>query len=139
MPDAFNACRRVAGGVRSYPLLRGLSVHLQAHVLHCTVIISNKLVQLFFACLPEDVAATSRRFITAVTSERKVECQYLREFRELVAAAVACPVISTENFDPALYFVAPLVPLLTAAWRESLTDPTDVDRAGAAAMTQFAD
>lgn len=138
MNDAYGACRRLAGGVRSYPMLRGMQVQLQAPVLHCTGMISKQLVHFILACLPEDVATISRQVICAIMSKGKVESLYLREYRELVAAAVACPAIFTEDLDPALSAMLQLVQLLNAAWRGSLADPTDVDRSGAAAMCHLA-
>lgn len=136
--EAFSACRRIAGGVRSYPLLRGLKVQLQAPVLHCTGYIAKHLVHFILACLPEDVETRSKQVITAITSKGKVDSMYLREFRELVAAAVACPDIFTRDLDPVFYSMLQLVQLLNASWRASLTDPTDVDRSGAAAVTRLA-
>lgn len=138
MCDAFSACRRLAGGVRAYPLLRGLEVQLQAPVLHCTGFIAKLLVYFILACLPEDVAERSRRVISAITAKGNVQSLYLREFRELVAATVACPAIFTEDLDPAFYAMLQLVQLINAAWRAALTDPTDVDRSGAAATAQLA-
>lgn len=138
MCDAFSACRRLAGGVRAYPLLRGLNVELQAPVLHCTGFIAKLHIYFILACLPEDVAERSRRVISAITAKGNVQSLYLREFRELVAAAVACPAIFTEDLDPAFYAMLQLVQLINAAWRAALTDPTDVDRSGAAAIAQVA-
>lgn len=138
MTEAFNACRRLAGGVRSYPMLRGLQVQLQAPVLHCTGTIAQLLVYFILACLPDDVATTSRQVISAITAKGKVESLYLREFRELVAAAVACPAIFTDDLDPVLFAMLQVVQLLNAGWRGSLSDPTDVDRSGAAAITRLA-
>lgn len=138
MCDAFSVCRRLAGGVRAYPMLRGLKVELQAPVLHCTGFIAKLLVYFILACLPEDVAERSRRVISAITAKGNVQSLYLREFRELVAAAVACPAIFTEDLDPAFTAMLQLVQLINAAWRAALTDPTDADRFGAAAIAQLA-
>lgn len=136
--EAFSACRRIAGGVRSYPLFRGLKVQLQAPVLHCTGYIAKHLVHFILACLPEDIETRSKQVITAITSKGKVDSLYLREFRELVAAAVACPDIFTRDLDPVFYVMLQLVQLINASLRASLTDPTDVDRSGAAAVTRLA-
>lgn len=138
MSDAFSACRRLAGGVRAYPLLRGLNVELQAPVLHCTGSIAKLLIYFILACLPEDVAERSRQIVSAITAKGNVQSLYLRECRELVAAAVACPAIFTEDLDPAFFAMLQLVQLTNAAWRAALTDPTDVDRSGAAAVAQLA-
>lgn len=138
MTEAFNACRRLSGGVRCYPLLRGLQIKLQAPVLHCTGSIAQLLVYFILACLPEDNAVTARQVISAITAKGKVESLYLREFREVVAAAVACPAIFAEDLDSALFGMLQIVQLLNAAWRASLSDPTDVDRSGAAAIARLA-
>lgn len=55
-----------------------------------------------------------------------------------MAAAVACPAIFTEDLGPALTAMLQLVQLLNAAWRGSLSDPTDIDRSGAAAIARLA-
>lgn len=138
MTEALNACRRLAGCVRCYPLLHGMPIHLHAPVLHCTGSIAQLLVYFILSCLPEDVAVTARQVISAITSKGKVESLYLREFREIVAAAVACPAIFTEDLDSALFGMLQVVQLLNAAWRASLSDPTDVDRSGAAAIARLA-
>lgn len=103
LSDAFISCRRMSGGIRCYPLLRGLAVRLQAPVLHCTGTIAKQLIYFILACLPEDVAQASLRVITAITCKRKVESLYLREFCELVAAAVACPDIFSGDLEPAVF------------------------------------
>lgn len=138
MTEAFNACRRLAGGVRCYPLLRGMQVELQAPVLHCTGTIAQLLVYFILSCLPADVAAKSRQVISAITSKGKVESLYLREFRELVAFAVTCTPIFTEDLDSALFGMLQVVQLLNAAWRGSLSDPEAADRSGAAAIARLA-
>lgn len=100
LTDAFNACRRLLGGVRAYLLLRGLPIQLQATVLHCTGTNARQLVHFFLSCLPEDVDSKSRQIIAAITDKGKVESLYVREFRELVASAVACAAIFTEDLAP---------------------------------------
>lgn len=138
MTEAFNACRRLAGGVRCYPLLRGLQVELQAPVLHCTGTIAQLLVYFILSCLPADVAVKSRQVISAITSKGKVESLYLREFRELVAFAVTCPHIFTEDLDSALFGMLQVVQLLNAAWRGSFSDGEAEERSGAAAIARLA-
>lgn len=80
-----------------------MQIQLQAPVLHCTGTISKQLVHFILACLPEDVAGSSLRTISAITGKGNVESLYLTEFRELVASAVACPAIFTDYLDP-LFF-----------------------------------
>lgn len=138
MTEACNACHRLSGGVRCYPFLRGLQIKLQAPVLSCMSSIAQLLVYYIIACLPEDAAVTARQVICAMTAKSKVESLDLREFRENVAAAVACPVTLTEDLDSALFGMLLVVHLLNAAWRASLSDPTDVDRSGVAAIARLA-
>lgn len=59
---ALNAARTACGGVRGYPLLRGMSCRLQLTVLHCTGTLAKVLTHFALACQPEVVQDEARRF-----------------------------------------------------------------------------
>lgn len=135
---ACNAARRVAGGVRGYPLFFGLKTRLQLPVLHCTGNLSKMVLLFTLACLPTEVCAVAKRNILAITSKGKVESLYLREYREMVASAVACPSVLSQELDPVFFIILQLVQLINAGWRSSLTDEVGTERAASAATTRLA-
>lgn len=136
--QACNTARRFAGGVRGYPLLRGLRTRLQLPVLHCTGNLSKMVVLFILACLPEPVRATAKQTILAITSKGKVEALYLREYRELVASAAASPSVLSPDLDAVFRVMLQLVQLVNAAWRSSLTAKGASERAAASAITRLA-
>ncbi|KAK1866118.1 hypothetical protein I4F81_008638 [Pyropia yezoensis] len=135
---ACNAARRVAGGVRGYPLFFGMNTRLQLPVLHCTGNLLKMVILFTLACLPAEVSAVARRNILAITSKGKVESLYLREFRETVAGAVACPAVLSADLDPVFFIILQLVQVINAGWRSSLTDKRGTERAASAATTRLA-
>lgn len=135
---ACNAARRAAGGVRGYPLLRGLRTRLQLPVLHCTGNLSKMVMLFILACLPAEVCVAAKRSILAITAKGKVESLYLREFRDMVATAVACPSVISTDLDPVFFLMLQLVQVVNAGWRSSLTDKNAMERAGASATTRLA-
>jgi len=138
LTNAMNAARRLAGGVRGYPMLRGLRTRLQAPVLHCTGTSAKMTVYYILACLPEEQKVAATRVILAIMSKGKKENLYLREFRELIAIAVACPSVLSPDLDPVFYLLLQLTQVVNASWRTALTDTEADVRRGAAAIMQLA-
>ena len=136
--EVVNAARRLAGGVRGYPVLLDLDVMLQAPVLHCTGTAAKRVVLYVLACLPERLRAAAKRIILAIMGKGKITGLYLREFRELVALLVATPDLLGCELDPVFLQLLQLVQLLNAAWRGALTDATAAERNGAAAIMELA-
>lgn len=136
--EVVNAARRLAGGVRGYPVLLDLDVMLQAPVLHCTGTVAKRVVLSVLACLPERLRAAAKRSFLAIMGKGKIAGLYLREFRELVALLVATPDLLGCQLDPVFLQMLQLVQLLNAAWRGSLTDATAPERNGAAAIMELA-
>lgn len=134
---ACNAARRVAGGVRGYPLF-GMNTRLQLPVLHCTGNLSKMVILFTLACLPAEVSAVARLNTLVITSKGKVESLYLREFRETVASAVACLAVLSAGLDPVFFIILQLVQLINAGWRSSLTDKRGTERVASAATTRLA-
>jgi len=135
--EAMNVIRRLFGGVRGYALVHGLEVLLQAPVLHSTGNIANTLVFFILARMPRELEDLSKTLIRAVMSKSQMESLYLREFREPVAAGVACPGIFSEDLDAVFSILLQLVQLLNASWRGALTDKETAERASAAASSQI--
>lgn len=135
---ACNVARRAAGGVRGYPLLRGLRTRLQLPVLHCTGNLSKMVVLFILACLPAEVSVSAKQNILAMTAKGKVESLYLREFRDMVASVVACPAVFSSELDPVFFLLLQLVQIVNAGWRSSLTDTDATQRAASAATTRLA-
>lgn len=135
---ACNAARRLAGGIRGYPMFLGMNTRLQLPVLHCTGNLSKMVILFTLACLPAEVCALAKRNILAITSKGKVESLYLREFREMVASVVACPSVLSEDLDPVFLIIMQLVQLINAGWRSSLAETDGKDRAASAATTRLA-
>ena len=133
-----NAARRLAGGVRGYPVLLDLDVTLQAPVLHCTGTAAKLSVLFVLACLPERLRIAAKRIILAIMGKGKITGLYLREFRELVALLVASPDLLGCELDPVFLQLLQLVQPLNAAWRAALTDATAEERNGAAAIMELA-
>ncbi|OSX79660.1 hypothetical protein BU14_0072s0018 [Porphyra umbilicalis] len=138
LTEALNGCRRLAGGVRGYSPLRGVPVALQLPVLHCTGNIAKRVVLFILACQPEGLQDKARRVLLAIAGKGCLGSLYLREFRELVAAAVVHPDIYSNHLDPAFFIMLQLTQLMNASWREALTGPDAVARAGGAAAAQLA-
>lgn len=136
--DALNAARTACGGVRGYPLLRGLNSRLQLPVLHCTGTNAKAIVYFTLACLPEAVQTQARQTLLAITGKGTMDAIYLREFRELVAHAAAQPEIFSADLDVTFIVLLQLCQLVNASWRASLTDVDACSRAGAAAITRLA-
>lgn len=136
--DAMHAARRLAGGVRGIPLLHHFDTQLQAPVLHSTGTMAKMVFSFILASLPEVQRVAAFVIILAIVFKGKKESLYLREFRELVAAAVACPDILSQALDLVLYVLLQLVQLVNAAWRSALSDEAAGDRRGAAAIMQVA-
>jgi len=136
--QGVNAARRVAGGVRGYPMLLGIPAAMQCPVLHCTGVIAKKSTHFVLACLPEEVAVAAKLAIQVVLSKISTEAMFLREFRELIAMLVACPSLLSEDLDPVFMLLLQLVQLLNASWRAALTDESPEERSGAAATMQLA-
>jgi len=138
LTQGVNAARRVAGGVRGYPMLLGIPTTMQCPVLHCTGVIAKKSTHFVLACLPEEVSVAAKIAIQVVVSKISTEAMFLREFRELVAVLVACPSLLSDDLDPAFMLLLQLVQLLNASWRAALTDESPEERSGAAATMQLA-
>ena len=136
--DAMHAARRLAGGVRGIPLLRHFKTQLQAPVLHSTGSTAKMVLSFILATLPEKQRLAALSILLSIVSKGKKESLYLREYRELVAAAVACPDILSPALDPALYILLQLFQLVNAAWRSALTDESAEQRRGAAVIMQLA-
>ena len=135
--EVINAARRLAGGVRGYPILLDLDVMLQAPVLHCTGTIAKRVVLYVLACLPERLRVIAKRILLAIMGKGKITGLYLREFRELVALLVASPDLLGCKLDPVFVLLLQLVQLLNASWRSALTDATAPERNGAAAIMEL--
>lgn len=134
---ALNAARTACGGVRGYPLLRGMSSSLQLPVLHCTGNLAKVIIYLILACLPESLQERARGTMLAISGKGKMDALYLREFRELVAHTAAQPSIFSGELDVAFVLLLQLCQLLNASWRTSLSDTTAIGRNGAAAITRL--
>jgi len=63
---------------------------------------------------------------------------YLREFRELVAAVIACPEVFSDDLEVVSSSLFQLTQLMNASWRSSLTKKTARARRGAASITPLA-
>lgn len=114
-----------------------MNTRLQLPVLHCTGNLSKMVILFTLACLPPEVSAVAKRNILAITSKGKVESLYLREFRETVASAVACPAVLCADLDPVFFIFLHLVQLINAGWRYSLTDKRGTERVASAATTRL--
>lgn len=136
--DAFNAARALCGGVRGYPLLRGMRSRLQLPVLHCTGNLAKVLNNFALACLPEAVKQMARMTVLAISGKGQLNALYLREHRELVAHAVVHPEIFSSDLDVVFVILFQLVQLLNASWRASLSDTAAESREGAASITRLA-
>lgn len=136
--DAFNAARALCGGVRGYPLLRGMRSRLQLPVLHCTGNLATVLNNFALACLPEAVKQMARMTVLAISGKGQLNALYLREHRELVAHAVVHPEIFSSDLDVVFVILFQLVQLLNASWRASLSDTAAESRKGAASITRLA-
>jgi len=135
--EVINAARRLAGGVRGYPILLDLDVMLQAPVLHCTGTVAKRVVLYVLACLPERLRVIAKRILLAIMGKGKITGLYLREFRELVALLAASPDLLGCKLDPVFVLLLQLVQLLNASWRSALTDATAPERNGAAAIMEL--
>lgn len=60
--------------------------------------------------------------VLAITGKGSMDAIYMREFRELVAHAVARPEIYSRDLDRVFTILLQLVQLVNAAWRASLAD-----------------
>lgn len=135
---ALNAARTACGGVRGYPLLRGIPHRLQVPVLHCTGTLAKVLTHFSLACQPQVVQDEARQILLAITGKGKMDALYLREFRQLVAHVAARPYIMSSDLDPVFFILFQLVQLVNASWRASLGDQEAAARSGAAAITRLA-
>jgi len=138
MTECFNGFRRLAGGVCGYPPLRGAPVSLQLPVLHCTGNYAKRVVLFILACQPAGLQDKARRVLLAISGKGSMGSLYLREFRELVAAAVVHPAVFSNSLDPAFSILLQLTQLMNAAWRGALTGPGAAVREGSAAAAQLA-
>lgn len=136
--DALNAARTACGGVRGYPLLRGMSSRLPLPVLHCTGNLAKVMCHFPKACLPAVLQERARVTLLAITGKSDKDAIYLREFRELVAHGAARPENFSRDLDPVFVILLQLCQLINAAWRASLADSTARERDGAAAITRLA-
>ncbi|OSX74323.1 hypothetical protein BU14_0294s0014 [Porphyra umbilicalis] len=127
MTECFNGFRRLAGGVCGYPPLRGAPVSLQLPVLHCTGNYAKRVVLFILACQPAGLQDKARRVLLAMSGKGSMGSLYLREFRELVAAAVVHPAVFSNSLDPAFSILLQLTQLMNAAWRGALTGPGAAD------------
>lgn len=134
---ALNAARTACGGVRGYPLLRGMSSRLQLPVLHCTGNLAKVIIYFILACLPESVGDEARSTMLAISGKGKIDALYLREFRELVAHTAAQPSIFSRDLDVAFVIMLQLCQLLNASWRASLADEKAAVRNGATDITRL--
>lgn len=138
LAQAFNAARTVCGGVRGFPLLRGMRCRLQFPVLHCTGTISKMVINYVLACLPHAVQEVARPTMLAISGKGAMDALYLREYRELVAHAAARPDIFSSDLDRVFVMLLQLVQLLNASWRASLTDEVAANRVGASSICRLA-
>lgn len=136
--DAVKAARTACGGVRGYPLLRGMRHRLQLPVLHCTGNIAKMLNNFTLACMPEAFRDAARCTLLAISGKGAMDALYLREHRELVAHAAARPDIFSRDLDVVFIMLHKLVQLLNASWRASLSDEEVVHRDGASSITRLA-
>lgn len=136
--DALKAARTACGGVRGYPLLRGMRYRLQLPVLHCTGNIAKMLINFTLACMPEAFRDAARCTLLAISGKGAMDALYLREHRELVAHAAARPGIFSHDLDVVFVTLLKLVQLLNASWRASLSDEQAAHRNGAASITRLA-
>lgn len=136
--DALNAARTACGGARGYPLLRGMLSRLQVPVLHCTGSMAKALTHFTLACLPGTVQEMAKATVLAITGKGSMDAIYMREFRELVAHAVARPEIYSRDLDRVFTILLQLVQLMNAAWRASLADAGASERSGASSITRLA-
>lgn len=136
--DAAKAARTACGGVRGYPLLRGMRYRLQLPVLHCTGNIAKMLNNFTLACMPEAFRDAARCTLLAISGKGAMDALYLREHRELVAHAAARPDIFSRDLDVVFVMLLQLVQLLNASWRASLADEQAAHRDGAASITRLA-
>lgn len=136
--DAAKAARTACGGVRGYPLLRGMRYRLQLPVLHCTGNIAKMLNNFTLACMPEVFRDAARCTLLAISGKGAMDALYLREHRELVAHAAARPDIFSHDLDVVFVILMQLVQLLNASWRASLSDEQAAHRDGAASITRLA-
>lgn len=135
---ALNAARTACGGVRGYPLLRGMPCRLQVPFLHCTGTLAKVLTHFALACQPQVVQDEARQILLAITGKGKMDALYLREFRELVAHVAARPYIMSSDLDAVFLILFQLVQLVNASWRASLGDEEEAARRGAASITRLA-
>lgn len=136
--DAVKAARTACGGVRGYPLLRGMRYRLQLPVLHCTGNIAKMLNNFTLACMPEAFRDAARCTLLAISGKGSMDALYLREHRELVAHAAARPDIFSRDLDVVFVMLLKLVQLVNASWRASLADEEAAHRDGAASITRLA-
>lgn len=136
--DALKAARTVCGGVRGYPLLRGIRYRLQVPVLHCTGNIAKMLNNFTLACMPEAFRDAARCTLLAISGKGAMDALYLREHRELVGHAAARPEIFSRDLDVVFVMLLKLVQLLNASWRASLSDDEAAHRDGASSITRLA-
>jgi len=136
--EGVNAARREAGGVRGYPMLRGVETRMQSPVLHCTGKNAKRVILLILSSLSEELEAKAKIILLALTAKGQMDNLYLREFRELVAAAIACPEVFSDDLDVVFSILLQLMQLMNASWRSSLTEATGRARRGAASITRLA-
>lgn len=134
---ALDAARTACGGVRGYPLLRGMSSRLQLPVLHCTGNLAKVIIHFTFACLPEYLQDIARQTMLAISGKGKMDALYLREYRELVAHTAAQPSIFSRDLDVAFRIMLQLCQLVNASWRTSLADEDAAVRNGATVITRL--
>lgn len=135
--SAAHAARTMRGGVRGYPLLRGMRSRLQLPVLHCTGNTSRVMAHLVLSCLPTTVQDMAKMTILAIVEKGAMDAIYLREFRELVAHGVARPEIFSRDLDRVFFILFQLARLMNAARRASLADAGSSARIGASSIPRL--
>jgi len=136
--EGVNAARREAGGVHGHPMLRGIETRMQSSVLHCTGTNAERLILLILSSLSEEQEAMAKIIVLALSEKGHMDNLYLREFRELVPAAIACPEVFSDDLDVVFFILLQLTQLMNASWRSSLTDNAARARRGAASNTRLA-
>lgn len=137
LTKAFSKFRRLAGGVRGYPFLRGVKVNFQAPGLHCIGNMAKKVVNLILENSHETVKDVARINIEGLVQRSGLGSLYLRHWLLTVGAAVACRELLGAD-DKCFRLLLQLVQILNASWRSAFTEQDADDREGAAAVLELA-
>jgi len=119
-------------------MLRGIETQMQSPVLHCTGTNAKRVILVILSSLSKELEAKARIILLAQTAKEQMDNLYLREFRELVAAAIACPEVFPDDLDVVFSIFLQLMQLMDASWLSSLTENTARGRRGAASITRLA-